>query len=220
MEPECHLCILLWLEARTKLLHYRISMGEDEEEFKKHIQVYKKLDSQFAELHIMCGGIEMGNLAVYRDTQFEASMRSLVTASILKSPYPLAALSYETSSEAHNSLANAWISECHDNHVKCLLAEEIHAEGPTCLVSVGTSPNFDNVCLRAFEADNLRPKYVTLSYRWGGADVFKLTTEIQEIMKTRIPVHFLAKTIKQVIALTRRLGVEFIWIDSLCILQD
>ena len=150
VEPECHLCILLWLEARTKLLHYRSSMGGDEEEFKKHIQVYKKLDSQFAELHMVCGGIEMGNLAVYRDTQFEASMRSLVTASILKSPYPLAALSYETSSEAYISLANAWISECHDNHVKCLLAQGIHAEGPTRLVLVGKSPTFDNVLSSSF----------------------------------------------------------------------
>ena len=114
MEPECHLCILLWLEAQTILLHYRSSMGENEEEFKKHIQVYKKLDSQFAELHMVCEGIEMSNLAVCRDTQFEVSMRSSVRASILKSPYPLAALSYETSSEAHISLANASISECHD----------------------------------------------------------------------------------------------------------
>lgn len=110
VEAECHLCVLLWLEIRTKLLHYRSNMGEDEEEFKKHVQVYKKLDWQFAELHMVCGGIEMGNLAVYRDTQFEASMRSLVTASNLKSPYPLATISYETSPDAHISLASAWIS--------------------------------------------------------------------------------------------------------------
>ena len=134
VEAECHLYILLWLEARTKFEYYRSSMEEDEEAFKKHfgldelpIQVYKKIHSRFAELHMVCGGIEMGNLAVYRDTQFEASMRSSATASILKSPYSLAARSYETSSDAHISLANAWISECHDNHVKCLLAQEIHA---------------------------------------------------------------------------------------------
>ena len=97
-------------------------MEEDEEAFKKHfgldelsIQVYKKQDSQFVELHMVCGGIEMGNLAVYRDTQFEASMRSSVTTSILKSRYSLAAKSYETSSDAHISLANTWISERHDN---------------------------------------------------------------------------------------------------------
>lgn len=100
------------------------------------------------------------------------------------------------------------------------MAQEIHVEGPTRLVSVGKSPTFDDVCLRAFEADNLRPKYVDLSYRLGGAGDFKFTTEIPEIMKSRIQINFLAKTIRQAIALTRRLGVEHIWFDSLCILQN
>lgn len=86
------------------------------------------------------------------------------------------------------------------------MAQEIHVEGPTRLVSVGKSPSFDDVCLRAFEADNLRPKYVNLSYRLGGAGDFKFTTEIPEIMKSRIQINFLAKTIRQAIALTRRLG--------------
>ena len=66
----------------------------------------------------------------------------------------------------------------------------------------------------------LVPGYLMLSYTWGGRDVFKLTSKTVEAMKEKIEIQLLPRTIRQAIWLTRKLGFSYIWIDSLCILQE
>lgn len=67
-------------------------------------------------------------------------------------------------------------------------------------------------------------KYLALSYVWGRVEVFKLTTnnldELQTAGGLKNVWQNLPNTIRDAIALTSSLSIRYIWIDSLCILQD
>jgi hypothetical protein len=64
-------------------------------------------------------------------------------------------------------------------------------------------------------------EYVTLSHCWGsGRHVPKTTNKTLQAHKHNIPWSTLPKTYQDAIALTRSLGFRWLWIDSLCIIQD
>jgi hypothetical protein len=63
-------------------------------------------------------------------------------------------------------------------------------------------------------------KYATLSHCWGGNSPITTTTDTIKERKRKIPLDELPKTFKDAVIITRNLGLEHIWIDSLCILQD
>ena len=64
------------------------------------------------------------------------------------------------------------------------------------------------------------PRYATLSYCWGGAEFVKLKQENIEDFRRNIPIEKLCKTWKDAIFIAQHLGLEYIWIDALCIIQD
>ena len=64
---------------------------------------------------------------------------------------------------------------------------------------------------------------MTLSHCWGEPDgprPPKLTNANVDSMRNRIPMKELPRTFKDAIQITRNLGVGYLWIDSLCIIQD
>lgn len=63
-------------------------------------------------------------------------------------------------------------------------------------------------------------RYVTLSYVWGGDQVQKTTTSNISAYEHGIEPSLLPATIRDAIHATHALGVQSIWIDSLCIIQD
>ncbi|CAG8951082.1 hypothetical protein HYFRA_00006480 [Hymenoscyphus fraxineus] len=67
---------------------------------------------------------------------------------------------------------------------------------------------------------NKRPQYAALSHCWGDKDFFKLSqSNLPEVLE-EIPLQHLTKTFRDAITITQRLGLSFLWIDSLCIIQD
>jgi hypothetical protein len=67
---------------------------------------------------------------------------------------------------------------------------------------------------------NERGRYLALSYCWGGPQKFTTTSKTLESMTLGIPSTELPKTILDAITVTRKLGMQYLWIDSLCIVQD
>ncbi|KAH9211255.1 heterokaryon incompatibility protein-domain-containing protein, partial [Leptodontidium sp. 2 PMI_412] len=63
--------------------------------------------------------------------------------------------------------------------------------------------------------------YLTLSHCWGETqdECIKLTDENIESFQKELPDLQHAQTFKDAITATRKLGFEYIWIDSLCIIQ-
>lgn len=62
--------------------------------------------------------------------------------------------------------------------------------------------------------------YITLSHCWGGGALFALTIETLSSALSAIDMGVLPKTIADAIEITRRLGFRYLWMDSLCIVQD
>ena len=62
--------------------------------------------------------------------------------------------------------------------------------------------------------------YMTLSHRWGTDEQIMLTKSSLPDMSERIEIAKLSQTYQDAIAITRSLGLRYLWIDSLCIIQD
>lgn len=87
---------------------------------------------------------------------------------------------------------------------------------PTRLIYVGTQDS--DVCLRV--STGLRAQYLALSYCWGTAQTMVTNTSNLQAHLNSLVVSQLPTTIRDAIGVTRGLGFYYIWIDSLCIVQD
>lgn len=91
---------------------------------------------------------------------------------------------------------------------------------PTRVLEV-RDPQGQNV-LRLVETMGARRQYTTLSHRWGPPSKRPLTTArgtLQCRLK-EIPFKSLTKTFQDAVTVTRAIGLHYLWIDSLCIIQD
>jgi hypothetical protein len=81
----------------------------------------------------------------------------------------------------------------------------------------------DCICLRTIEHDGDKiADYASLSYCWGssGEKAEVLTKGDLAHRRARIPVTTLSKTLQDAIAVTRHLGIRYLWVDALCITQE
>jgi hypothetical protein len=65
--------------------------------------------------------------------------------------------------------------------------------------------------------------YITLSHCWGKVPpdaAWKTTSQTLGRFSAHIPMSILPRTLSQAVKITRQLGERYIWIDSLCIVQD
>ena len=62
--------------------------------------------------------------------------------------------------------------------------------------------------------------YMALSHCWGDCDFLTLTTENRSHLLSGFDIAELPQTFQDAICLTHRLGAKYLWIDSLCIIQD
>ncbi|KAI8400261.1 hypothetical protein FOFC_19090, partial [Fusarium oxysporum] len=113
------------------------------------------------------------------------------------------------------SFVNACFYNCVKDHKLC---KQDKSTLPTRILDIGSAGD-DKICLAESEA--LKPeKYVALSYCWGRNPSIKALTGNLEDMKTGIGLEELPAAYTDAIALTRELGVRYLWIDALCIIQD
>ncbi|KFA76717.1 hypothetical protein S40288_09390 [Stachybotrys chartarum IBT 40288] len=75
-------------------------------------------------------------------------------------------------------------------------------------------------CLQEGRDLPLGTKYVTLSHCWGGVVPTKLLKTNLSDFKDHIQFDQLPKTFQDAIVVTQNLGARYLWIDSLCIIQD
>lgn len=79
-----------------------------------------------------------------------------------------------------------------------------------------------NIVAKLCEADEISAdaSYLTLSHCWGGNTIFTLTKSNLETLKRNIPVHQLPELFQDALYINSQLGIKYIWIDCLCIVQD
>ncbi len=94
--------------------------------------------------------------------------------------------------------------------------EDEMVELPTRVLDVQRS------CVKLVECGGREGQYVTLSHRWptDPAQHFTSTHATLEKRKSGVNVDELPATFRDAVIVTRKLGLRYLWIDSLCILQD
>lgn len=140
--------------------------------------------------------------------------------------------SLSTSSGETFTKIKAWLGRCGKTHAKCRLPRDVAGVEwhPTRLIEISPDPdtgeNANNLSCRVVEPQsedipqNLR--YVTLSHRWPqDQEGFQiLTTDKLPLWKENLPMAILHQTFRDAFLAARRLGISYIWIDSLCIIQE
>jgi|SRR5436853_3533259 len=116
--------------------------------------------------------------------------------------------------------AQRWLQKCSTDHPDC--RSNLHYsphEYPTRLLDIGRS---EAAYIRLCEASELpsNATYMTLSHCWGEQVPTRLLTSNYASFLHRIPSQMLPRTFADVIGITRRFNVQYLWIDSLCIIQD
>lgn len=120
-------------------------------------------------------------------------------------------------------LIEVWLENCRDNHARC--SSSTGGFFPTRLLDLQAFSDCDDIRLvnaEELDFDGPPPKYVTLSHCWGPPSKHSITTTkatLRERMM-RIPFTALSQTFQDSVKISRSLKQRFLWIDSLCIIQD
>lgn len=132
-------------------------------------------------------------------------------------------------SQAFYSIIKLWLHDCNttEAHKGC----QTHNLGPlpTRLIDVGTLESEE---LRLLETDTEKltgSDYIALSHPWGDTKTYEAFSTLREddsgkgrdlkSFKQSIPYKDLPLTFRDAVDCTRQLGVRYLWIDSICILQ-
>ncbi|KAK3169624.1 hypothetical protein OEA41_009008 [Lepraria neglecta] len=129
-----------------------------------------------------------------------------------------------TCSSSSLSMAKSWYNNCIKNHVSCQRIdpeeEAREAWNPTRLLDVGEIGACDSVELVYTDGLPAAVPYAALSHCWGNYQHPRLVESNLESFREGIPTQDLSKTFRDAVEVTKRLGLRYLWIDSLCIAQD
>jgi hypothetical protein len=112
-----------------------------------------------------------------------------------------------------------WLAKCLGNHLDCASADAGDPlQFPARLLDIGTKTSDPSrvVTMQPEQA----VKYVALSYCWGTTQFIKLDSATMETLRHGVNRHDFPKTWQDAIDITFELGLRYVWIDALCILQD
>ncbi|KAK5658652.1 hypothetical protein OQA88_2048 [Cercophora sp. LCS_1] len=130
------------------------------------------------------------------------------------------------SSPEYHELLRSWIQRCDYSHEDFGCAAASQAALPTRVIDVGANASEDErVVLLVCTNPPQRGRYVALSHCWGkpSEEEREANCTFTSTLTQRqqgINVAQLGKTFQDAIAITRALGERYLWIDSLCIIQD
>ncbi|KAL2070594.1 hypothetical protein VTL71DRAFT_13620 [Oculimacula yallundae] len=140
----------------------------------------------------------------------------------MNSPKRLSALS---SSNLSFSIIRNWIEECDASHDKCKTMTEGISAGflPPRLIDVGpydgSRQPFLCVVREDLEGEQRDLRYTALSYCWGKSGTLWTTGSNISERRVGIALNDFPGTIRDAVLITRKLGIQYLWVDALCILQ-
>ncbi|KAK3936035.1 heterokaryon incompatibility protein-domain-containing protein [Diplogelasinospora grovesii] len=116
------------------------------------------------------------------------------------------------------SLIVSWMNECKSNHVECATGEDANSPLPRRVIAVGRG---DGDPYLHETRPNETGQYIALSHCWGLFEYHLLKTLSTNLAlrKQAIPMKGLPQTFFDAVELSRALAIDYLWIDSLCIIQ-
>lgn len=122
-------------------------------------------------------------------------------------------------SETHLKILKEWIADCDHNH-ECY--SEANTFIPTRLLDIRNKGSGNIQLLVNNQAHSRFRRYATLSHRWGSPQQHRFCTyksNIEELQQG-IKISDLPRTFQDAVRVAYGLGLQYLWIDSLCIIQD
>lgn len=113
-------------------------------------------------------------------------------------------------------LAKSWIRECITEHSECSKAD--NRQLPYRVLDLRQVSK--NGSLRVLVRSQDQAHYATLSHCWGKSKPFSLMQANYGQLQSGFGFDSLPQTFQDAVVATQNLGVSFLWIDSLCIVQD
>ncbi|KAK5718840.1 hypothetical protein LTR17_015605 [Elasticomyces elasticus] len=114
-----------------------------------------------------------------------------------------------------------WATHCQAEHLECRRhVRSSNRRLPTRLLDIAYAPNESSVRLCDSADVDSDQAYATLSHCWGAHLPVRLLNDNCAEFRIGIAVHDLPRTFQDAIMFTRALSIRYLWIDSLCIIQD
>ncbi|KAJ8131080.1 hypothetical protein O1611_g2545 [Lasiodiplodia mahajangana] len=121
----------------------------------------------------------------------------------------------DTACDKYVAQAARWLRDCHEEHDQC--KDHLSTTLPTRVLDVAHHEDF--VFLSEPE-ESQTGSYVALSHTWGGEVPLQTTTRTFNLFKDGIRLDLMPQTFRDAVFMTRLLKCRYLWIDSLCIIQD
>ncbi|ORY08584.1 heterokaryon incompatibility protein-domain-containing protein [Clohesyomyces aquaticus] len=165
------------------------------------------------QITILCGDMLPGMAGQLICTPIDSNLRALPATC-----HP-SANDTNTGSSASFSRIKAWLDICTSSHPACSQADSQPPPLPTRVIAVGQKGS--STCYLV-SGENKSGFYATLSHCWGNPANRPLTTTDQTLALRQqgIGDDELPKTFQDAVQVCREIGIEYLWIDSLCIIQE
>ena len=111
-----------------------------------------------------------------------------------------------------------WFRNCIKDHERCAQVSQLNQWYPSRLLKLS---GLKSSKVKLIETAKTPPcgSYISLSHRWGKFPITMTTQGTLELFISGIEVMSLPKTFREAILVARNLGIGYLWIDSLCIIQ-
>jgi len=113
-----------------------------------------------------------------------------------------------------------WLETCEREHHGCKqrrTIQDLKIGPPFRLIDIGSSADATVHLIHSSDISG-ELKYITLSYRW--TDDTKKAQLKKSALFSRIPLRDWPSLFQDTVSIARQLRIQYVWIDSLCIIQD
>jgi hypothetical protein len=115
-------------------------------------------------------------------------------------------------------LAKHWLNRCLTEHEKC--ANPVQASPPLPTRVIDVDAGEDGSIVRLVSSAGRHGPYITLSHVWGSVRILTTTVATFDERLNEITMESLPWTFQNLVGIARQLSIRYVWVDSLCIIQD
>lgn len=127
-------------------------------------------------------------------------------------------ISQSLASEACFAKMRAWVDSCQQKHSHPDCSRSAKCKLPDRVIAINSIQG--NTSLKLLITKGEHERYIALSHRWGSSTGLITTSENIANMCKSIYHQNLPQTFSDAVICAQNLGIKYLWIDSLCIIQD
>ncbi|KAF7568992.1 HET domain protein [Pyrenophora tritici-repentis] len=129
-----------------------------------------------------------------------------------------------TDIKARSATIREWLTECKAHHSSCRKTLKSNTPLSARILAIQELGR-DNYIVKLIPTDHIdlhNEPHLVLSHVWGGVEIACKTTGDKISLYQDIGINFAAlpKTFQDAVRITAAIGFQYLWIDSLCIIQD